>query len=69
MARFYNEIPEEKHMISRATFYLWMFVASQDLFEDALEFLEENLSRPLPFDTCLKASARNIADDYICPDH
>lgn len=69
MSGIYNDVPKGMHIISRVTFYLWMFVASQDLFEDALEFLENNLSRPLPFETCFNASAGSVSDDYSSSGH
>ena len=37
-------------MLSRQSFLLWMFIAGEGLFEDALAFLEENRDTAEPFE-------------------
>ena len=56
--RFGFQAPEEAlpqnadrfRKLQRESFYLWMFISSQGLWEDAREFLEDNMDFPIPFE-------------------
>ena len=39
--------------VSRMNFYLWMYLAQEGEFEDALEFVQEKQHSPSPFETML----------------
>ena len=37
-------------MMRRQNFYLWMFIAQEGLYEEAKEYLSENMDEPMPFE-------------------
>ena len=55
---FGYESPEEKlqqaedqfRKLQRESYYLWMFISSQGLWEEAHEFLEDNMDEPMLFE-------------------
>ena len=55
---FGYESPEEKlkqaedqfRKLQRESYYLWMFISSQELWEEAHEFLEDNMDEPMLFE-------------------
>lgn len=36
--------------IYRQNFYLWMFISQEGLWDEAREFLRENMDTPIPFE-------------------
>lgn len=55
---FGYESPEEKlqqakgksRKLQHESYYLWMFISAQGLWEEAREFLEDNMNEPIPFE-------------------
>lgn len=55
---FGYQSPEEKlrdtedqfHKLQRESYYLWMFISAQGLWEEAREFLEDNMDEPMLFE-------------------
>ena len=47
--------------VSRMNFYLWMYLAQEGEFEDALEFVQEKLRTPSPFETMLGVNPLDVA--------
>ena len=39
--------------VSRMNFYLWVYLAQEGYFEEAIEFVQEKLQTPSPFKTML----------------
>ena len=39
--------------VSRMNFYLWMYLAQEDIFEEAHDFVREKMEEPLPFEAML----------------
>ena len=35
----------------RQLFYLWMFISQEGLWDEAREFIEENMDTPIPFES------------------
>ncbi len=50
----FGQIPQllkdRMRKLKRETFYMWMFITQEGLWEEAREFLEENMDIPLPFE-------------------
>jgi hypothetical protein len=47
--------------VSRMNFYLWMYLAQEGYFEEALEFVQEKLRIPSPFETMLGVNPLDVA--------
>ena len=47
--------------VSRMNFYLWMYLAQEGYFEEALEFVQEKLRTPSPFETMLGVNPLDVA--------
>jgi len=43
-------VKDRMRKLKRETFYMWMFITQEGLWEEAREFLEENMDIPLPFE-------------------
>lgn len=41
---------DQFHKLQRESFYIWMFISSQGLWDEAHEFLEDNMDEPIPFE-------------------
>ncbi len=57
-----NQIPESPAMVklqcaiqsvSRMNFYLWMYLAQEGIFEEAHNFVREQMENPLPYEAML----------------
>ena len=44
-----DKIPPDIY-VYRKNFYLWMFISREGLWNEAKEFIEENMSNPSPFE-------------------
>lgn len=53
--------------ISRMNFYLWMYLAQEGEFEEALEFVREKQQNPSPFETMLGISPWNVSANQDSP--
>ena len=47
--------------VSRMNFYLWMYLAKIDEFEEALEFVQEQQRTPSPFESMLGINPWDVA--------
>lgn len=45
-----QQTEEQFHKLQRESYYLWMFISSQGLWEEAHEFLEDNMDEPMLFE-------------------
>ena len=52
---------------SRMNFYLWMYLAEEGEFEEALEFVQERQHTPSPFETMLGINPWDVAVDCNSP--
>lgn len=43
----------------RQNFYLWMFISREGLWNEAKEFLEENMDDPIPFESEMKKTCNH----------
>ena len=39
--------------LQREIFYLWIFLAHEDLMDEAVEFMETYMDKPTPYERCL----------------
>ena len=46
-----GSLTQDDTMMRRQNFYLWMFISQEGLFEEAKEFLAENMDEPTPFES------------------
>ena len=53
--------------VSRMNFYLWMYLAKIDEFEEALEFVQEQQRTPSPFESMLGINPWDVAAGCSSP--
>ena len=46
----HNRTKNANSQLRKELFYLWTFIAQQDIWEDALDFLEEHNDLDIPFE-------------------
>ena len=55
------------NFIKRQNFYLWMFISQEGLWDDAREFLAENMQTPIPFELAGHRRMSNKPIDLAYP--
>ena len=53
--------------VSRMNFYLWMYVAQEGEFEDAMEFVRTMQREPSPFEEMPGVNSWEVAAGYMPP--
>ena len=38
--------------LQRELFYMWVYLAQEELLDDALDYMEEHRNKPTPFEFC-----------------
>ena len=63
------DLRKQALLMSRINFYLWMFVAQNDLYEDALDFISMRHDIPTPFEEWNISLLANIPDGVLDDDN
>ena len=68
LVQYTADLRQQTMLMSRMNFYLWMFVAQEGLYEDALDFLALKSDIPTPFEEWPISPVANIPDGVLDED-
>ena len=61
------KLQEAVQTVSRMNFYLWMYLAQEGCFEEAMDFVHSKLRAPSPFEEVLGDIPWEFAASYAAP--
>ena len=47
-----DDLKDHVRILSRNLFYLWMFIASEDMQSEANRYIDQHIEEPTPFESC-----------------